>query len=687
MKVSEKWLRDYIQADESIEKITDTLTMAGLEVKNMQHDEVLNDTIFEVEITSNRPDWLSYLGIAREIAALYNSAVVYPKVDVFSERESVSSLAVSVKDKKGCPFYAGILVKDVVVTKSPKEIQEKLLAIGLRPVNLLVDLTNVVLFETGQPMHAFDYDLLKGGCIHVRYARKDEPFMAINHNKYVLRETDLVICDAERPVALAGVMGGAESEVTDVTKNIFLESAIFDPAMIRNTARYHNLSSDASYRLERKVDIGMVRKAQDRFLTLLKQYGSFGAVSTVVCDGTDDAVAVTIDFNVDDVYARLGMAVDKNTIEDIFKNLGLGVKKGGSENILRVTVPTFRPDLVRSIDLIEEVARIYGYDKIPETFPPRVPQNDLLNDVVLRIESEIKDICVASGCFEVVPFTLIDERLIDGIAMNAEKFVRIVNPQHKDLRLMRPALLPGLLGVVSSNIRGGNPDLKLFEIGSTYIQEDGDIVPVETKTLGVVITGKTNRMWYEKAVPHTVFDVKGIIEHVSEHFRMPVQMVPVVHDFYIDTCSFSVVIKGKVVGVAGKVKNVLLKNFDIEQEVFACEIKVDVLKDYVDFSRAYIEPSKFPAVKRDIAVIVPHDVLIADMQETIQDIAGGLISYIELFDCFSGKQTGKDQKNVAFAMEFSAQDRTLSGEEIQEVFNRIAETLQSKYKASFRDSL
>ncbi|MFC1809542.1 phenylalanine--tRNA ligase subunit beta [Candidatus Omnitrophota bacterium] len=683
MKVSERWLRNYVSIKKSIEEIAQSLTMAGLEVKNLHYDKELDDTIFEVEITSNRPDWLSYLGIAREVAALYDVPVTYPSFDHQVERFSCNDFSITIKESSLCPFYAGVIIEGVEVKESPKEIQDKLCAVGLRPINIVVDLTNIVLFELGQPMHAFDLDLLKGRKIIVKSAKQGEKFTAINHEEYTLRKDDLMICDNEKSVAIAGVMGGLESEVTATTKNILLESAFFNPSSIRNTSRYHIISSDSSYRFERKVDLGMVRAAQDRFITLLKQYSTFARVSQVVCDGADSMSEMVIAFNLDEIPQTIGIEIDSGTVKNILEKLGLTVKDNSADSF-KVSVPSFRPDLERPIDLLEEITRIYGYDKVPETLPPRIAQNDALEDKVGGIERRIKGACVASGCFEVVPFTLVNEEKFGDLSSVQNKFVRIVNPQHKDLRLLRPSLIPSMLEVVAANLNQGNLNLKLFEIGSAYLRTSKKDLPSETKTCCIVLVGETERKWYQHPSKYTLLDLKGIVENISEQVGCEFGFTKGQFDYYEVRCSYGITVKGKQCGHMGTLDSKLLNRYGVETEIFICELDVATISECALLEKTHKEISKFPVVKRDIAVIVEHDTLVQDVQNTIIEHADGLITHIALIDSFAGKHLPKGKKNIAFSMEFSRNDRTLSGEEIQRVYDDIFTSLNKKFKAEYR---
>lgn len=682
MKVSERWLRDYVSVDASVDEIARTLTMAGLEVKNLQRNDELKDTIFEVEITSNRPDWLSYIGIAREVAALYDVPVVSPQIDTTIPHTNEHDFKIDIKERSLCPYYAGVIIRGIENKGSPKEVRDRLTAIGLRPINVIVDLTNIVLFELGQPMHAFDLDVLRGGKIVVRRAKDGEKFAAINHENYTLNKNDLLICDAERPVALAGVMGGVESEVSDKTCNILLESAFFDPPSIRSTARAHVISTDSSYRFERKVDLGMVRKAQERFITLLKQYTSVGSVSNVIFDGDDTVTNTVIEFDLASIPQVIGIDIDQKIVIAVLRKLGLTVNTRG--NVLIVDVPSFRPDLIRPIDLMEEITRIYGYDKVPETLPPRTPQNEALESKQAAVEKIIKDLCVASGCFEVVPFTLLNEDKCGEFAHDKHKFVRIVNPQNKDLRLLRPSLVPSMLEVIALNINNGNRDLRFFEVGSRYLKGPSRELPDELKTCSIAITGSSSRTWYQQPAGYSLFDVKGIIENISNAVECNVVLEPAKADFLDERYTYKMIIDGEQCGSIGQVRSEMLERYGIDQDVFVCELCVQRLSEKAVLQRTYAEFSRFPTVRRDIAVIVDHDVLVADMEREIARHSKDLITEITVIDNFAGKHVPQGKKNVAFAMIFSAFERTLTGDEVQTAYDEIFAALKKKFKAEFR---
>jgi len=686
MKVSENWLREYISIDKPLSEIANALTMSGLEVKNFQPNKELRDVVCEVEITSNRPDWLSYVGIAREIGALFGKKIILPKMPQVKKRKQVKNFKIEILSKELCPFYSGVIVRGVSICDSPKELQKKLLAIGSSPINLIVDLTNIVLFELGQPMHAFDLAKLKGGKIIVRKAKKGELFRALNDEEYRLTVKDLIIADTSGPVALAGVMGGKGSEVSDETTDILLESAYFDPASVRTTSRRHQLVSDSSYRFERKVDMEMIRKAQDRFIYLLEKYGRYNSISQVLTAGGERKGKRSISFDHRQIQQILGFSIPRSKVHSILKHLGMKViEKGKASQKIQVEVPSFRPDLLGEIDLIEEVTRIYGFDKVPETLPPRIVQSTNLEKPSRGIKEIIHKVCLSSGCFEVVPFNLINERKITGIISNTDKFVRIVNPQNKDLQLMRPSLIPGILEVVRHNIHTNNADLRFYETGNIYRKSVKKGLPDEIERAAILLTGGTSRLWHTSPKKYDIYDLKGILENLLSELHISFSLKPHAYDYFNEDCSIGIEVKGKILGTFGIVKDQLLRQFEIKQEVLAAEIGIEALEKHSRLKRQFQELSRYPAVKRDIAIIVDEAVLVKELETEILSISRGLVKKIDLFDNFRGKHLPPGKKNVAFLMEFSSKERTLSGEEIQEVYEDIFANLNRKFQAVFKE--
>ncbi len=461
MKVSTNWLKDYITLTPPLERTAERLTMAGLEVKKTESISVQKekDIVFEVEVTSNRPDWLSHFGVAREIAAVENTAFKIPEIDKTANRPAAPGWKVELKENEGCPYYTGVYMEGVSNVPTPDFIKARLEACGVRPIHFLVDVTNYVLFETGQPLHAFDADLLEASEVRIRRAKAGEPFTAINGRELKLEAGDLVIADGRQAIAVAGVMGGKSTEINERTRNIFLESAYFNPRWVRKTSRRLGLASDSSYRFERKVDPEGVDYARERAVALIRQYAKPRFISAPLKAGDKPLSACSsVHLYFSEVKKKLGAPVKPHEALSILTRLGFLVKKE-SEESWKVSIPSFHADIAQPIDLIEEIARIYGYDNIPETLPAKAPAAVQPNPIV-ELEEKARDFFAGSGFFETVTFSLISPALLS--PEEAALGVKIHNPRNQELTLMRPRFYPSLLGAVQKNIRQGAPGAAFF---------------------------------------------------------------------------------------------------------------------------------------------------------------------------------------------------------------------------------
>ncbi|HOW88355.1 MAG TPA: phenylalanine--tRNA ligase subunit beta, partial [Candidatus Omnitrophota bacterium] len=446
MKISTNWLKDFVELAPPVSRTAERLTMAGLEVKKCEVLKTPSDTVFEIEITSNRPDWLSHWGVAREIAAVENLSLKNPVVDAEKNRVPPKGWDVKIKDAEGCPYYTGVLIEGIVPAKTPDFIINRLLACGIRSINLIVDITNYVLLEIGQPLHAFDADLVRGQEIQLRKPKAGEKFLAINGAEIALQQDDLVVADSERAVALAGVMGGKDSEISDRTRNVFLESAFFNPIRVRKTSRRHQLASDSSYRFERRVDPEGVDLGCRRALWLIEKYAKPRSISAVIKAGEKPQLEIkTVHLKAEEVKKTLGVEIKPNQIVSILARLGLDAKPH-SEEIWKVAIPSFRPDLTRPVDLIEEIARIYGYENIPETLPAREPLS-VTESPRLALERKVRNLLSGAGWNETVTFSLIGDEGLDA-EKDLKNAVQIVNPLHHGLHWMRPTLVTSLLDVI-----------------------------------------------------------------------------------------------------------------------------------------------------------------------------------------------------------------------------------------------
>lgn len=733
MKISTNWLKDFVELAPPLTRIADRLTMAGLEVKKCEPLANPQDTLFEIEITSNRPDWLSHWGVAREIAAVENISHKNPLTDPEAVRTPPPhGWNIKIKDANGCPYYTGVLIEGITETKTPDFIVERLLACGVRSVNLMVDITNYVLLEVGQPLHAFDADLIRDKEIQLRKAKAGEKFLAINGAEIELKADDLVVSDSERAIALAGVMGGKESEISDRTRNVFLESAFFDPARVRKTSRAHQLASESSYRFERRVDPEAVDIGQQRALTLIRKYAKPRHISAVIKAGEKPQLAVkTIHLRSEEIKDVLGVEIKPNQVALILGRLGLDVKQhaasspdshksnpnhhSGKENRDRgswkVGIPSFRPDLTRPVDLVEEIARIYGYENIPETLPRREPLS-VGENPRLSLERKMRHYLSGIGLSETVTFSLIAEDGLDP-SKDLKDAVQIVNPLHHGLQWMRPTLVTSLLTVIQKNIHAGADSVPIFEIANIYstvlssdkrtgktvqpcspsnvYKEQGQMPdthkhPVEERVCAIALYGKkTAQTWLDTTREVSFYDLKGIVEALLAHQGCTESCVAKAVRSYLDSAVSEEIRSWQVpVAILGEISEEVRKKWDIKEPVYYAEISLERLLEHAQRIRTFKEWPKYPSVDRDLSVVVKESVKCGDLMAEIRGMGKGLIAEVILFDLFRGKRVPDGYKNLAFRVIYQSPDRTLVSEEIQKLHDSIAQTLVQKYQASFQ---
>lgn len=682
MKVSYNWLKEYINFSAKPAELANRLTMAGLEVKGIDGRD--GDSIYEIEVTSNRPDWLCLYGIAREIQALYGLKFKPVKVSLpryaGSERPSIK-----IEDKKGCLRYAGIVIDGVQVGMASKDLARKIESAGMRQVNSVVDITNFCMMESGQPLHAFDYDKLEGGQIIVRRARKGEDIITIDGVKRRLDEDILVIADARKPVAIAGIMGSRQTEVTFSTKKVLLESAYFDPVLIRQGARKLGLSSEASYRFERNVDLGGCLAAAIRATALICESAKAKSISKPSDVGVKSPKDKKINLEISKVNKILGTDIPAAKCASILKGLGLSVKSKGRDS-LEVSVPSFRRDLKEGVDLVEEVARIYGYDRIPETLS-RIQLwgkgNQKSHDKI--VEDIIRETLTGVGLNEVITYALRckDAYIQKALDISDDRLLTVQNPLSSESEALRSMLLCGMLDVVSYNLNRKVNDIKIFEVGKSYFCK-GDGTPCEKGVLAIALCGTREKDWRRKEAVN-VFDLKGFIEALFarlglDDYSLEVRPIPLLSP----SASAVVKIGGKEIGDLGKVDKALLDRYDIKSDVFVSELDLGSICANADLGRKFTELPRFPFAARDISLIVEDKVSNADIVNTIRGTCGKLAVSVMPFDLYRGEQVPKGCKSILYSVEYRAPDRTLTDEEVNSFDRKVREVLVQRFNAKIR---
>ncbi len=664
MKFSLNWLRDYVTVGVSPEKLAHKLTMAGLEVEKIA--TVDGDTVFELEITPNRPDCLNMLGLAREVSAILNVSRKTPKLKPV--KSSLPPCSIKILDKKGCLRYNGTLVRNVRVGETPAWIQKRITALGARSINNVVDITNFCLLETGQPLHAFDYDKLEGGKIIVRRAQEGETITAIDGVEYGLDPAILVIADARRPVAIAGVMGGKDTEVTATTKNILLESAYFDSALIRRASRALGISSESSYRFERGVDYETVKTGADRAIGLILDAagGNVAGRSDEETGTREKSKGPAITVTKDGVNEFLGSTLTTARCKNILQRLGCAVA-AGKKDVLKVTPPAFRKDIKGEVDVVEEIARVVGYDELPASLPA-VATTNVVPEPSQKFRPAVRVLLLAQGANETVSYAMINEKDLIRTKQTHLRGVKIQNPLAQDQGLLRPSLLPSLLSATVFNINRGQKNLKLFEIGKIYGPRG------EQETLGIILTGRLDEDWRKTGKPEADFyDIKGIVEQtIARTCRQEIRFESNSQPFLEKGQSASVLVQGGEVGFLGKIEEDVLINWDIKQKnVFFAQVNLEELRRFYSPRQSYRSVSQYPTIARDVSLAVKNSVQFQQVCAMAFRLGGGILNSVKFNEEYRGEKIPVGQRGIVFSLRYKAPDRTLREEEVNDVHAKI----------------
>lgn len=641
-----------------------------------------NDYILTFELTPNRADSMSAIGIARDMAALASTKVRKPEFNLRESSQMTSDyIKVSIEDKQGCPRYAARVIQNVKVAPSPWWIKAKLLMSGIRPISNVVDISNLVMLETGHPLHAFDLDRFGSNEVVIRKARQGEKFTTLDGKEHELRPDVLLITNGKTAVAAAGVMGGLNSEVEEDTTNVLLEAAYFDPSIIRKSRKKLDTVSESSMRFEKGADPNGIPYAIDRAAFLLEQVCGGEVLSGIVDCYPQKIEPVRIAFRPDRCNYVLGTNISEGRMKEIFTNLEFTVEGTGQ---LEVTVPTFRPDLKREIDLIEEVARIEGYDSIPDAianigplFTPRHIGDDFRN--------EIRKILTAAGFDEIVGHGLADSRLLELCNPEVPQ-LRVVNSVSRELDVMRNSLIATALTVISHNISHRSLNLRLFEVGKVYHPPDAKGVWQEDLRVLLTVTGFTEDGWREHPRPLDFYDLTGGLEHLTDHFRWEkLGYEPATVPFLEDDISFNVLVGGQSSGVIGKVTSSILDRLDIKQSVYVAEIGVEQLLQRSHPLIEFTPLPLYPAAPRDIAIVVDENVRADELVGAIKKTAGCLAESVQIFDLYVGKQIEKGRKSIAIAITYRSHKGSLSSEQVDDLQQKVVDYLKEMFNAELRD--
>ncbi|MBD5542564.1 MAG: phenylalanine--tRNA ligase subunit beta [Lachnospiraceae bacterium] len=634
----------------------------------------LHDTVFEYEITSNRVDCYSVVGVAREAAATFKKEFVPPVITVKGNNEDVNDyIKVRVDDPDLCTRYCARVVKNIKIGPSPEWMQRRLAASGIRPINNLVDITNYVMEEYGQPMHAFDLDTVAGRQIIVRRAKDGDEFQTLDGQMRKMDSEVLMICDGEKEIGIAGIMGGENSKITDNVKTVLFEAAVFNGPNIRKSAKRIGLRTDASGKFEKGLDERNAEDAINRACQLIEELQCGEVVSGMVDVKEPLKPLVILPFEPEKYNALLGTDIPKEDMLEMFGRLGITVIANSCGDIC-LEIPSFRQDLVGSADIAEEVARFYGYDKIPTTLPSGEATTGKLS-YKLRIEQKARDIAEYCGFSQGMCYSFESPKVFDKLLLAPDdelrKTVTISNPLGEDFSVMRTISLNGMLTSLATNYNRRNKDVKLYELGNIYLPKSVPVTELPDErmqfTLGFYGDGD-------------FFTMKGVIEEFFDCIGMkkaPEYDPNAGKTFLHPGRQANIVYEGVVVGYLGEVHPEVLDNYDLGTKAYIAVLDMPSVEGFTTFDRKYVGIAKFPAVKRDISMVVPKDILVGQIESMIRQRSGKILENLELFDVYEGDQIKEGFKSVAYSVTFRANDRTLEENDVSSVMKKILNGLGS----------
>ncbi|WP_042345433.1 phenylalanine--tRNA ligase subunit beta [Bacillus massiliigorillae] len=644
----------------------------------------LDDEVLELGLTPNRADCLSMLGVAYEVGAILGQEVKWPEINVTESAEKASDyIAVEVEANEDNPLYTARVIKDVKVGPSPLWLQTTLMAAGIRPHNNVVDITNYILLEYGQPLHAFDYDKLGSKKIVVRKAKAGEKMVTLDDAERTLQDHQLVITNGTEPVALAGVMGGANSEVSDTTITVLLESAYFTGPSVRRTSKDHALRSEASARYEKGVDPARVRAAADRAVALMEQY----AGGTVLAGSVEvDTLAVepaVVSITIDKINTLLGTSLTMSEVEAIFAALKFESAIEG--NTITVTVPTRRGDITIPEDLVEEVARLYGYDNIPKTLPYTTGTVGQLTPYQAK-RRLVRRYLEGAGLYQAVTYGLTSEAKATTFAIEKADTVKLAMPMSEERSVLRQSLVPHLLEVLQYNVARQNDTIALYETGTVYLNNNAGELPTEREHVAGAITGLWHsQLWQGEKKQLDFFVAKGILEGMFEKLGLTDQITfqaAVVEGMHPGRTA-SVTLNGEYIGYVGQVHPTVEQNHDIKA-TYVFELSLKALLEAAVAPIAYTSIPRFPSITRDIALVVDKATVAGEIQAIITEAGGKLLKEVSVFDLYEGERMEEGKKSIAFSLKYFDPTKTLTDEDITKAHNKVLDAVKEKAGAELR---
>lgn len=646
----------------------------------------INDTVFELEITPNRPDCLSHIGIARELAAYYGKELKYPKTVINKEVQEKTSdnIKVKIEDSNLSRRYVTRILKGVTVKESPKWLKERIEAVGLRSINNIVDVSNFILMEMNHPNHVFDLDKIEGNEIIVKTANKGDVLVTLDDQERKLENEDIVIADSKKILAVGGVMGGFDSQVTDSTKNVLLEVAHFNPQNVRKTSRRLTLFSDSSYRFERGIDVENAVNVINRLANLIQEVAGGEILSGYAEQYPVPHENRTTGLNLERLHRFVGKVIPKEEVIKILEGLEIKVVDKG-EN-LELTAPSYRGDLELEQDYFEEVIRMYGFDNI-ENVLPKVNINESSTLDTTKLTDTVKNIAASTGLKEVINYSFIPKDGLEKIkftGVKGDKLIDISNPITEDFVTMRPTLLYSLIKNVKENINRNVSDIRFFEVSRTF--EKAEELAKEEIKLGIILAGEKDKtLWNPKPVPYDFYDLKGIVEEVFSKLKFKNYSIKrsVQTEFHPGR-SADVFVGNECVGSFGEIHPDVLENFDLNRKsVLVGEFNIDLIKKYIRKPFVYQGLVKYPAVPRDIALVMNENVLVGDVLKTVEKI-DKKVEKVELFDIYRGLGVEPGKKSVAISVLLRDNSKTLEEKEINDIMEKILNKVKKDYMAELR---
>ena len=640
-----------------------------------------NDNILEIGLTPNRSDAMSHYGVARDLKAFYDfksikSKLILPSVNNFESVKLEENFRITIEDTEKCPFYSGLIIKNIKVGPSSKELQNKLKSIGLKPINNIVDITNFVMHEIGQPLHAFDLDKLES--INVKSLKSGAKFKTLDESLIELDKEDLMICSSNKPLCLAGIYGGYESGVSDSTTNLFLESAIFDPVTIRKSSKRHQLFTDASYRYERGIDPEKVIYALKRAAILIKEDNPNSSVSDILAEDNLKLKTKDIYLRYNKIDSVTGQNIDKDVITQILSSLDFEIKNHNEEG-LNIVAPNYRNDVYREIDVIEEILRVYGFNNIPVNSKISMIIPEIGKNKINKIESLISNNLIGIGFNEIINNSICSP---DTNEKFKKQVVRLLNPQGIELSNLRASLIPSALETIKHNYNRQNKNLKLFEIGNTYSLDNETYI--ENKRLNIAVTGKIfDENWISNYSKNNFYYLKGVTKNLLTQLNISNIRYEISNDELFEY-KLDVYSNKKHIGFIGEIISDYTQEFSLEQKIHILNLDLDQIK-LKPLNIKHQELSKFPSSRRDLSMILNDDISFESIKDLAFKLENKILLDVNLFDEYKGKNIEDNKKSFAVSFTFNDSKKTLTDKVIDKIMEKLTEKYKTELGAVIRD--